>query len=81
METYSCANHSVQYGSHVHFDEDRTFFCSELVAKAFKILGVIENDKTSCTRFYPKHFSEEGDSFLKLQSGVSIDAEKVVDVG
>ena len=29
--------------------DDRTFFCSELVAKAFKILGVIENDETSCT--------------------------------
>ena len=30
-------------------EDDRTFFCSELVAKAFKILGVIENDTTSCT--------------------------------
>jgi hypothetical protein len=29
--------------------EDRTFFCSELVAKAFKLLGIIENDETSCT--------------------------------
>ena len=30
-------------------DADRTFFCSELVAKAFKLLGVIEEDDTSCT--------------------------------
>lgn len=29
--------------------EDRTFFCSELVAKAFKILGIIEDDDMSCT--------------------------------
>ena len=29
--------------------EDRTFFCSELVAKAYKILGIIEDDETSCT--------------------------------
>ena len=29
-------------------NEDRTFFCSELVAKAFKLLGVMENDETSC---------------------------------
>ena len=24
---------------------DRTFFCSELVAKAFKILGIMEDDE------------------------------------
>jgi hypothetical protein len=29
--------------------EDRTFFCSELVAKGFKLLGILENDDTSCT--------------------------------
>jgi len=28
-------------------DEDRTFFCSELVAKAFKVLGIIEDDDTA----------------------------------
>lgn len=39
-------------------DQNRTFFCSELVAKAFKVLGVIENDSRSCTTFYPKHFAE-----------------------
>ena len=30
-------------------DGNRTFFCSELVAKAFKLLGIIEDDDTSCT--------------------------------
>jgi hypothetical protein len=29
-------------------EEDRTFFCSELIAKAFKVLGVIEDDEKSC---------------------------------
>ena len=67
--------------SQVLFDEGRTFFCSELVAKAFKVMKVIENDKTSCTRFYPKHFSKEGDSFLKLKDGITIDVEKPVDIG
>ena len=51
----------------VLFEDDRTFFCSELIAKAFKVIGVIQNDETSCTRFYPKHFSKEGESFLKLK--------------
>lgn len=35
----------------------RTFFCSELVAKALKIVNIIKNNETSCTQFYPKHFS------------------------
>ena len=60
--------------------DNRTFFCSELVAKAFKILGVIENDTTSCTQFYPKHFSTEGQSFLKLTEGTDIGQEHEVRV-
>ena len=28
----------------VFVEEDRTFFCSELIAKAYKVLGVIEDD-------------------------------------
>ena len=36
-------------GSNELIQNGRTFFCSELVAKAFKLLGVIEDDNTSCT--------------------------------
>jgi len=28
-------------------DEDRTFFCSELVAKGFKVLGILEDNNIS----------------------------------
>lgn len=38
---------------------DRTFFCSELVAKAYKILGIMENDDTSSAKFFPSHFSSK----------------------
>jgi hypothetical protein len=38
-------------------DENRTFFCSELVAKAYKILEVIENDEIPCSKYFPYHFS------------------------
>jgi hypothetical protein len=55
--------------------EDRKFFCSELVAKAFKLLGVLQDDDTSCTQFWPNHFSSKGDKFLKLTEGTSIDSE------
>jgi hypothetical protein len=54
---------------------DRTFFCSELVAKAFKVLGIIENDSSSCANYYPKHFSKKGDKLLKLTKDTSIDEE------
>ena len=55
--------------------EGRTFFCSELVAKAFKCLGVIEDDETSCARFYPHHFASRGDSGMKLTPGTHIEPE------
>lgn len=33
----------------MYIEEDRTFFCSELIAKAYKILGIMPNDERSCT--------------------------------
>ena len=57
---------------------DRTFFCSELVAKAYKYLKVIEDDKTSCSLFYPCHFTSSGDSFLKLTPGTTIEPESQI---
>lgn len=56
-------------------DPDRTFFCSELVAKAMKVLGIIENDERSCAKFYPKHFSSSADSMLHIQPGIKIQDE------
>jgi hypothetical protein len=58
--------------------EDRTFFCSELVAKAFKLLGIIQDDDTSCSQFFPGHFATAGDKFLKLNHGVYIENEMQV---
>ena len=59
---------------------DRTFFCSELVAKSFKCLGVIENDEKSCSQYHPVHFSQPGDKVLKLTAGTSIDEEKMISI-
>ena len=57
---------------------DRTFFCSELVAKAFKILGILEDDDTSSAKFFPSSFSARYDSSLKLTSGTTLDSELMV---
>ena len=42
-------------------DENRTFFCSELVAKSYKVLGVIEDDDTACSKFLPGTFGQKHD--------------------
>jgi len=55
-----------------YVDDNRTFFCSELVAKAFKIIGVLKDDGQSSTQFLPGHFSSKGDQSLKLCDGVKI---------
>ena len=38
--------------------EGRTFFCSELVAKAYKVLGIMNTDRPSAS-FFPKHFTAQ----------------------
>jgi hypothetical protein len=50
-------------------DESRSFFCSELVAKSFKILGIMVDDEISCSKFYPHHFTALGDDALNLTPG------------
>jgi len=36
-----------------YIDKDRTFFCSELVAKIYKVLGVMANDERGSKSYYP----------------------------
>lgn len=55
-------------------DENRTFFCSELVAKAYKILGIIEDDSKSCSSYFPSSFSTEKND-LKFIGGASLGPE------
>jgi len=53
----------------------RTFFCSELVAKAYKIIKVLETNVASA-RFYPSSFTSENDDKLKLKKGIELEKEK-----
>lgn len=59
-------------------DKNRTFFCSEVVAKAFKVLGILKKDETSCARFWPNDFSARGGAFLKLTEGTVVGEEQRV---
>jgi hypothetical protein len=55
-------------------EEDRTFFCSELIAKAFKVLGIIEDDDKACSQFFPGSFSSKSSS-LKFANGMYLEPE------
>lgn len=59
----------------MYVDESRTFFCSELIAKAFKVLGVIEDDEKSCATFFPQSFSSKGGQALKMMPGMQLGPE------
>lgn len=39
-------------------DEKKTYFCSELVARLYKELGLLDEEKSS-TRYYPVDFSDK----------------------
>ena len=51
-------NETQKNSSEKLIEENRTFFCSELIAKAFKTLGIFISDKSSAS-IYPWHFSSK----------------------
>lgn len=40
-------------------EEGKTYFCSELVARLYKELGILDESKSS-TSYYPVDFSQKG---------------------
>lgn len=57
-----------------YIDDDRTFFCSELVAKAYKVLGIMHDDGRASSSFYPSAFSVKG-NMLKMMPGCELGSE------
>ena len=56
-------------GKKKYVAEDRTFFCSEYVAKAYKVLGVFDTQENS-SFFLPSTL--EKDEFLEMADGVTL---------
>ena len=50
-----------QFGKrHSEIEKTRTFFCSELIAKAFKVLGIMKDPEAkSCSSYFPGSFGPE----------------------
>jgi hypothetical protein len=62
----------------------REFFCSELIAKAYKEVGLLETTKASC-QFMPGDFSSKneiklsGDSYLDEELVIMLDQRSIED--
>ncbi|CAD8068902.1 unnamed protein product [Paramecium primaurelia] len=56
-------------------EKKRTYFCSELVAKAYKEMGLLDQMKSS-TQYYPSDFTQE--KKLQLLDGATLDPEMLV---
>ncbi|CAD8166860.1 unnamed protein product [Paramecium octaurelia] len=56
-------------------EKQRTYFCSELVAKAYKEMGLLEQQKSS-TQYFPSDFTSE--KKLQLLEGATLDPEMLV---
>ena len=59
------------------FNDGRTFFCSELVAKSFKILKIIQDRGESSALYLPKHFSSKSKKLI-LTPGTTIDLDQEI---
>lgn len=57
-------------------EESKTYFCSELVARLYKELGILNEEKSS-TNYYPVDFSDKGQLKI-IRDGVSIGNERLI---
>jgi hypothetical protein len=55
-------------------EEDRTFFCSELVAKCYKVCGIMAPTDEASSNFLPIDFTSQG-TRLKLVPNASLSNE------
>ena len=51
------------------------------MAKAYKRFGIIKNDRTSCSKYFPVHFSTKSDNFLNLTKFTTISEEQNIIIG
>lgn len=56
-------------------EEDRTYFCSELIATAYKTLGLLSKEIPGCC-YMPDHFASSGG--LELLKGMSLGKETMI---
>ena len=60
-----------------NLQDNKTFFCSELIAACLKVIGLLPKD-ICCAQYWPGTFSS--DSELKLLQGAKLEDELQVEV-
>ena len=68
-----CAN-----DSDINIREDKTYFCSELVASIFKNFGLLPPE-ISASQYWPANFSSRCEPPLKLLDGAYLEEEKLLE--
>jgi hypothetical protein len=58
-------------------DEDRAFFCSELVVKTLKVCGMMAETKEASSNFLPGDFTEAANK-IKLVEGAHFGPEQFI---
>ena len=60
-------------------EEGRAYFCSELVTKAFKVCGLLDESMLSqaCSNFLPADWSSDKNS-IKLINGAKLGPEQMI---
>ena len=56
---------------------DRQFFCSELVAKVYKICGLTKPSDISCSSYLPSNFASKHFT-IPFMGGIMISPEKAI---
>ena len=58
-----------------NIDDDRTFFCSELVAKTFKVCNIMQDGGEASSNYLPSNFSTPHWN-ISLKPGVKVQDER-----
>lgn len=58
-------------------EQGRAFFCSELVAKAFKCVGLMKPTDEACSNFLPCDFMSNSGK-LQLVDGATLGSERLI---
>ena len=58
-------------------EEGRAFFCSELVAKCYKVCGIMQQTNEACSNFLPGDMTSTKDK-LNLVNGATLSQEHLI---
>ena len=58
-------------------EQGRAFFCSELVAKCWKVCGLMKPTDEACSNFLPVNFTTQKQT-VSMESGVELLGEQLI---